>query len=40
VLCESVQRGLRSRYFHQGKLMLSREKGLQHFQRLVCEAIS
>ena len=39
VLCESVQRGLRSGYFHQGKLMLSREKGLQHFQRLVYGAI-
>jgi phenylpropionate dioxygenase-like ring-hydroxylating dioxygenase large terminal subunit len=35
VLCESVQRGLRSGYFDQGKLMLSREKALQHFQKLV-----
>jgi choline monooxygenase len=35
VLCESVQRGLRSGYFDQGKLMLSREKTLQHFQKLV-----
>ena len=35
VLCESVQRGLRSGYFNQGKLMLSRENGLRHFQKLV-----
>ncbi len=35
VLCESVQRGLGSGYFQCGKLMLSRERGLRHFQRLV-----
>lgn len=35
VLCESVQRGLSSGYFEQGKLMLHHEKGLRHFQRLV-----
>lgn len=35
VLCESVQRGLRSGYFDQGHLMLSREKALRHFQKLV-----
>ena len=35
VLCESVQRGLRSGYYDQGKLMLSREHGLRHFQKLV-----
>lgn len=35
VLCESVQRGLGSGYFERGKLMLSRERGLRHFQRLV-----
>jgi choline monooxygenase len=40
VLCESVQRGLRSGYFEQGKLMLSREKGLRHFQRLVYDALT
>ncbi len=34
VLCESVQRGLRSGYFGQGKLMLHHEKAIQHFQRL------
>lgn len=39
VLCESVQRGLASGYFRQGQLMLSRENGIQHFQRLVFEAM-
>lgn len=39
VLCESVQRGLRSGYFDQGRLMLSRENGLRHFQRLVHRAL-
>lgn len=40
VLCESVQRGLSSGRFEQGRLMLSRENGLQHFQRLVYGALS
>jgi choline monooxygenase len=35
VLCESVQRGLNSGFFQQGKLMLHQEKALRHFQRLV-----
>src|SRR5947209_6588711 len=35
VLCESVQRGLASGYFDQGKLMLCREMALRHFQKLV-----
>lgn len=35
VLCESVQRGLSSGFFDQGKLMLHQEKALQHFQQLV-----
>jgi choline monooxygenase len=33
-LCESVQRGIRSGYWERGKLMLSRENGLRHFQQL------
>ncbi len=35
VLCESVQRGLNSSFFTQGKLMLHQEKALRHFQRMV-----
>ncbi|MFI5272838.1 MAG: aromatic ring-hydroxylating dioxygenase subunit alpha [Ktedonobacterales bacterium] len=39
VLCESVQRGLRSGFFERGHLMLTRERGLQHFQRLVARTL-
>ena len=35
VLCESVQRGLRSGFYTQGRLMVSRENGVHHFQNLV-----
>ena len=35
IICESVQRGLRSGYYQQGQLMLSRENGIQHFQKLL-----
>jgi len=35
VLCESVQRGLGSGVINHGHLMLSRERGIQHFQKLV-----
>ena len=35
VLCESVQRGMRSGVVEHGNLMLSRERGIQHFQKLV-----
>jgi phenylpropionate dioxygenase-like ring-hydroxylating dioxygenase large terminal subunit len=35
VLCESVQRGLRSGAITHGSLMLSRERGIQHFQKLI-----
>jgi hypothetical protein len=35
VLCESVQRGLRSGFFDRGRLMQS-ERMLAHFQKLVC----
>ena len=40
VLCESVQRGLSSGYFDRGRLVLSRERALRHFQRLVCRALA
>lgn len=39
ILCESVQRGLSSGFYRQGKLMLTREHGIQHFQRLVYNAL-
>ena len=40
VLCESVQRGLRSGAIKHGKLTLSRERGIQHFQKLVYRFLS
>lgn len=40
ILCESVQRGLRSGKTPQGRLILSKENGIQHFQRLVLSALS
>jgi choline monooxygenase len=40
VLCESVQRGLRSNVVERGHLMLSRERGIQHFQKLVYRFLS
>jgi choline monooxygenase len=39
VLCESVQRGMRTGFFEHGRLMLSREHALRHFQRLVYRSI-
>lgn len=40
ILCESVQRGLNSGFCNQGKLMTRYENGIQHFQRLVFEALT
>lgn len=39
VLCESVQMGLTSGVFDQGRLMLSKERALRHFQKLVYQSI-
>ena len=40
ILCESVQRGLSSGFYDQGRLMIHYEKGIQHFERLVFEALT
>src|SRR5262245_1778503 len=40
ILCESVQRGLHSGFCDQGRLMIQYEKGIQHFERLVFEALT
>ena len=40
ILCESVQRGLSAGVIESGTLMLSRERGIQHFQRLVHRFLS
>ena len=39
-LCESVQRGLTSGFFDRGKLVLARERALQHFQQLVYRSLA
>ena len=39
IIVESVQRGLRSGFYQQGQLILSRENGIQHFQKLVFSAL-
>ncbi|HEY7330637.1 MAG TPA: aromatic ring-hydroxylating dioxygenase subunit alpha [Gemmataceae bacterium] len=40
ILCESVQRGLTSGFYEQGKLVLRYENAIQHFQRLIFDALS
>ncbi len=39
VLCEQVQRGLRSSSYDRGRFSARRENGVHHFQRLVLEAL-
>jgi choline monooxygenase len=40
VLCEQVQRGLRSRAYDRGRFSAKRENGVYHFQQLVREALA
>lgn len=40
ILCESVQRGLGSGFYSQGKLMIRYENAIQHFQGLVFDALT
>jgi len=40
VLCEQVQRGLRSRSYERGRFSPRRENGVFHFQSLVREALA
>ena len=40
IIVESVQRGLRSGFYKQGQLILSRENGIQHFQKLIFSALT
>ncbi|HEX9038341.1 MAG TPA: aromatic ring-hydroxylating dioxygenase subunit alpha [Ktedonobacterales bacterium] len=39
-LCESVQRGLGTGYYDQGRLMMCQESALRHFQRLVHDTMA
>jgi phenylpropionate dioxygenase-like ring-hydroxylating dioxygenase large terminal subunit len=38
-ICESVQRGLRSMHYDQGRFSVKRENGVHHFHGLLCEAL-
>ena len=40
VICEQVQRGLRSRSYHAGRFSAKRENGVYHFQNLVREFLA
>lgn len=37
---ESVQKGIRSRYYHTGRFSPTKEQGTHHFQRLLCEFLN
>ena len=39
-ICEAVQRGLRSRLYHQGRFSVKRENGVHHFHRLMHEFLT
>ena len=36
-IVESVQRGIRSRFYNSGRYSPNREQGTHHFHRLICE---
>ena len=38
-ICETVQRGLKSRSYDQGRFSVKRENGVHHFQSLVHRAL-
>ena len=37
---EAVQKGIRSSHYHQGRYSVTREQGIHHFHRLICEALN
>jgi choline monooxygenase len=39
LLCETVQKGLRSAHYHQGRYSVKRENGLHHFHGLVAASL-
>jgi choline monooxygenase len=36
-IVEAVQRGVRSRFYHHGRYSPTRERGVHHFHRLLCQ---
>jgi choline monooxygenase len=39
-ICESVQRGLRSRNYDRGRFSVKRENGVHHFHGLIAEFVA
>jgi choline monooxygenase len=39
-IVEAVQRGVRSRFYDRGRYSPSRETGVHHFHRLLCESLA
>jgi choline monooxygenase len=39
-ICRTVQKGLKSRGYNQGRLSVKRENGVHHFQSLVHEFLT
>ena len=39
-IVEAVQRGMRSRLYERGRYSPSRERGVHHFHRLLCEFLA
>lgn len=37
---EAVQKGIRSRFYHQGRYSVTREQGIHHFHQLICERLN
>jgi choline monooxygenase len=37
---EAVQKGIRSRFYHQGRYSVTREQGIHHFHRLICDSLN
>ena len=39
-IVQSVQRGVRSRFYSRGRYSPTRERGVHHFHRLLCEFLA
>jgi len=39
-IVQAVQRGVRSRYYRRGRYSPTRERGVHHFHRLLCEFLA
>jgi choline monooxygenase len=37
---EAVQKGIRSRFYHQGRYSVTREQGIHHFHQLICDSLA